>query len=149
MNWYKLCYNKSMKREYKVSKTTTSLIKYHFVFCSKYRRKIFLIPGVEQRMKELTKEQCEKEQIEILEMKCDVDHVYLYVRVYPQTTISRIMGSIRDCTSKILVCWTIKDECSLDKTISGKHRTIYQRRNDPVVCRTTEKTRVILEADYE
>lgn len=61
-----------------------------------------MIPGVEQRMKELTKEQCEKEQIEILEMKCDVDHVYLYVRVYPQTTISRIMGSIRDYTSKIL-----------------------------------------------
>ena len=60
-----------------------------------------MIPDVEQRMKELTKEQCEKEQIEILEMKCDVDHVYLYVRVYPQTTISRIMGSIRDYTSKI------------------------------------------------
>ena len=61
-----------MKREYKVTKTTTSLIKYHFVFCPKYRRKIFLIHGVEERMKELTKEQCEKDQIEILEMKCDV-----------------------------------------------------------------------------
>ena len=53
-------------------------------------------------MKELTKEQCEKDQIEILEMKCDVDHVYLYVRAYPQTTITRIMGSIRDYTSKSL-----------------------------------------------
>lgn len=91
-----------MKREYKVTKTTTSLIKYHFVFCPKYRRKIFLIHGVEERMKELTKEQCEKDQIEILEMKCDVDHVYLYVRAYPQTTITRIMGGIREYTSKIL-----------------------------------------------
>ena len=53
-------------------------------------------------MKELTKEQCEKDQIEILEMKCGVDHVYLYVRAYPQTTITRIMGSIREYTSKIL-----------------------------------------------
>ena len=53
-------------------------------------------------MKELTKEQCEKDQIEIREMKCDVDHVYLYVRAYPQTTITRIMGSIREYTSKIL-----------------------------------------------
>ena len=35
-------------------------------------------------------------------MKCDVDHVYLYVRAYPQTTITRIMGSIREYTSKIL-----------------------------------------------
>ena len=33
---------------------------------------------------------------------CDVDHVYLYVRAYPQTTITRIMGSIREYTSKIL-----------------------------------------------
>ena len=91
-----------MKREYKTNKTTTSLIKYHFVFCSKYRRKIFLIPGVEKRMKELTKEQCEKDQIEILDLQCDVDHVYLYVRAYPQTTITRIMGSIREYSSKIL-----------------------------------------------
>lgn len=53
-------------------------------------------------MKELTKEQCEKDQIEILDMQCDVDHVYLYVRAYPQTTITRIMGSIREYTSKIL-----------------------------------------------
>lgn len=53
-------------------------------------------------MMELTKEQCEKEQIEILEMKCDVDHVYLYVSVYPQTTISRIISSIKEYTSKIL-----------------------------------------------
>ena len=91
-----------MKREYKVTKTTTSLVKYHFVFCPKYRRKIFLIPGVEKRMIELTKEQCEKEQIEILAMNCDVDHVYLYVNVYPQTTISRIISSIKEYTSKIL-----------------------------------------------
>ena len=91
-----------MKREYKVTKTTTSLIKYHFVFCPKYRRKIFLIPGVEKRMIELTKEQCEKEQIDILDMNCDVDHVYLYVTVYPQTTISRIISSIKEYTSKIL-----------------------------------------------
>lgn len=53
-------------------------------------------------MIELTKEQCKKEQIEILEMKCDVDHVYLYVNVYPQTTISRIVSSIKEYTSKIL-----------------------------------------------
>lgn len=53
-------------------------------------------------MIELTKEQCEKEQIEILDMNCDEDHVYLYVNVYPQTTISRIVSSIKEYTSKIL-----------------------------------------------
>lgn len=53
-------------------------------------------------MTELTTEQCEKEEIEILDMNCDVDHVYLYVNVYPQTTISRIISSIKEYTSKIL-----------------------------------------------
>ncbi|MCI7322723.1 MAG: IS200/IS605 family transposase, partial [Lachnospiraceae bacterium] len=36
-----------MKNDYKRTATTVSLINYHFVFCPRYRRKIFLIPGVE------------------------------------------------------------------------------------------------------
>ncbi|MCR5691071.1 MAG: transposase, partial [Eubacterium sp.] len=43
-----------MKNEYKHTKTTVSLINYHFVFCPRYRRKIFNIQGVEDRFKELT-----------------------------------------------------------------------------------------------
>ena len=35
-----------MKNLYKHTKTTVSLINYHFVFCPRYRRKIFNIPGV-------------------------------------------------------------------------------------------------------
>lgn len=38
-----------------ITDTTVSLINYHFVFCPRYRRKIFLIPNVEQRYKEMTK----------------------------------------------------------------------------------------------
>lgn len=45
-----------MKASYYLTKTTVSLINYHFVYCPKYRRKIFLIPHVhvEERFKELT-----------------------------------------------------------------------------------------------
>ena len=42
-----------MKNQYQHTKTTVSLIHYHFVFCPRYRRKIFKIPGVEARFKEL------------------------------------------------------------------------------------------------
>ena len=45
-----------MKNEYRHTKTTVSMINYHFVFCPRYRRKIFLIPGVEGRFKELIRE---------------------------------------------------------------------------------------------
>ena len=48
------------------TQTTVSFINYHFVFCPKYRRKIFLIPNVEARFKELTREICKELRIEIL-----------------------------------------------------------------------------------
>lgn len=40
-----------MENKYRRTKTTVSLINYHFVFCPRYRRKIFNIPGVEIRFK--------------------------------------------------------------------------------------------------
>lgn len=49
-----------MKNKHKHTKTTVSLINYHFVLCPRYRRKIFNIPGVEQRFKELTRVECNK-----------------------------------------------------------------------------------------
>ncbi|MCB2351686.1 IS200/IS605 family transposase, partial [Clostridium estertheticum] len=38
-----------MENKYRTTKTTVSLINYHFIFCPRYRRKIFLIPNVEER----------------------------------------------------------------------------------------------------
>ena len=76
-----------MNNNYKRTKTTVSLINYHFVFCPKYRRKIFNIPGVEQRFKELVKIECDKQGIEILAMECHVDHVHVFVSVLPTMSI--------------------------------------------------------------
>jgi putative transposase len=91
-----------MKNVYKHTKTTVSLINYHFIFCPKYRRKIFNIPGVEDRFKELTISECEKNNIEILAMECHVDHVYLFVSVYPQKSIPDIMKVVKGATSRKL-----------------------------------------------
>ena len=46
-NIHTVWYNSIMKNEFKYTKTTVSLINYHFVFCPRYRRKIFNIPGVD------------------------------------------------------------------------------------------------------
>lgn len=88
-----------MKNEYKHTKTTVSLINYHFVFCPRYRRKIFNIPGVENRFKELVVEECNKQGIEILSMECHIDHVHLFVSVLPTMSIPDIMKQIKGCTS--------------------------------------------------
>lgn len=88
-----------MKNEYKHTKTTVSLINYHFVFCPRYRRKIFNIPGVEDRFKELTTAECEKQGIEILALECHIDHVHIFVSVLPAMSIPNIMKQIKGCTS--------------------------------------------------
>lgn len=91
-----------MKNIYKQTKTTVSLINYHFVFCPRYRRKIFNIPGVEQRFKELIMEECTRHEIEILAMECHIDHVHIFVSVLPQISIPEIMRFLKGVTSNTL-----------------------------------------------
>lgn len=88
-----------MKNEYKHTKTTVSLINYHFVFCPRYRRKIFNIDGVEERFKELTIAECERCGIDILALECHVDHVHIFVSVLPTMSIPEIMVRIKSASS--------------------------------------------------
>ncbi len=90
------------KNEYKRTKTTVSLINYHFVFCPRYRRKIFNIPHLEERFKELVIAECEKLGIEILAMECHIDHVHMFVSVLPTMSIVDIMKHVKGCTSHVL-----------------------------------------------
>ena len=91
-----------MKKEYKHTNTTISMINYHFVFCPRYRRKIFLIQGVEERFKELATIKCEELEIKILEIKCEKDHAYMFLNCLPTQSPSNIMKDIKGYTSKIL-----------------------------------------------
>lgn len=88
-----------MENQYKHTKTTVSLINYHFVFCPRYRRKIFNIEGVEQRFKELTLAECDKYGIDVLAMECHVDHVHMFVSVLPTLSIPQVMQYIKGATS--------------------------------------------------
>ena len=75
------------------------MINYHFVFCPRYRRKIFNIPRVEERFKELVIAECNKQGIDILAMECHIDHVHMFVSVLPSMSIPDIMKHIKGCTS--------------------------------------------------
>lgn len=88
-----------MKNKYLHTKTTVSLVNYHIVFCPRYRRKIFNIPGVEERFKGLTSAECAKRGIKILAMECHIDHVHMFVNVPPQFSIPKIVQWIKGATS--------------------------------------------------
>ena len=88
-----------MKNNYKYTKITVSLINCHFVFCPRYRRKIFNIPEAENRFKELTIAECAKQGIEILALECHIDYVHILVSVLPTMSIPNIIKKVKDCTS--------------------------------------------------
>lgn len=91
-----------MENIYRKTNTTVSLINYHFIFCPRYRRKIFLISGVEERFKVLVKSIGEEMEISIIAIECDKDHVHMFLNCLPTQSPSDIMQKIKGATSKIL-----------------------------------------------
>ena len=89
-------------KKYDIEKNTVSHIRYHFVFCPRYRRKIFHIDGVESRFKEAVKEECEKQKIRIYKLECHEEYVYMYVGVLPSMDISVIMKQVKGAASNVL-----------------------------------------------
>ena len=92
-----------MKNEYKRTSTTVSMLNYHFVFCPRYRRKIFLIDGLEDRFKESVLQICEQNQMEVLAMECHVDHVHLFLSSLPKYSPADIMRIVKGNTSRVLL----------------------------------------------
>jgi len=91
-----------MDNKYRKTKTTVSLINYHFVFCPRYRRKIFLIEGVESRFKELVNKISKEMNLKVIALECDVDHVHLFINAKPTISPSKIMYHLKGETSKII-----------------------------------------------
>ena len=92
-----------MKKEYRRTSTTVSLVNYHFVFCPRYRRKIFLIDGLEARFKELVEQICEQNNYEILAMECHIDHCHLFLNTPPSVSPADIMRIVKTNTARILL----------------------------------------------
>lgn len=92
-----------MINEYRRTRTTVSMINYHFVFCPRYRRKIFLIDGVEARFKELVSQICGQNEIEVLALECDKDHCHLFVNAFPKLSPSDIMRIVKTNTATAIL----------------------------------------------
>lgn len=106
------------------------MINYHLVFCPRYRRKIFLGPGVEARFKELVRQICEQNKFDIIAMECQVDHCHLFVNVPPTISAAKAVQIIKSNTSRLLMSefqelskmrtvWTRSYFASTAGTVSG------------------------------
>ncbi|HAQ3447857.1 TPA: IS200/IS605 family transposase [Enterococcus faecium] len=91
-----------MDNEYRHSKTTVSLVNYHFVFCPRYRRKIFVNSEVDARFKALVQEIAKENEWNIIAIETDKDHCHLFINVQPTHSPSKIMKIIKGKTSRII-----------------------------------------------
>lgn len=87
---------------YRRTHTTVSLINYHFVFCPRYRRKIFRNIELEERFKEFVVEICTGLEIQVIALECDEDHTHMFLNAPPSLSPSDIMAKIKGVTSKRL-----------------------------------------------
>ena len=69
--------------------------KYHIVFCPKYRYRIFkedIAAYTHQMIEELCRR---KEDVEVLEVNVQPDHVHLVVSIAPKYAVSEFMGYLK------------------------------------------------------
>lgn len=92
-----------MKDNYRYKNTSVSMINYHLIFCPRYRRKIFLIDGVETRFKELVTQICEQNNYNLIAMECNKDHCHLFVNVPPDVSAADAVRVIKTNTARILL----------------------------------------------
>ena len=99
-------------------KTTHSLydLKYHLVWITKYRRAV-LYGQIAERTRELIREICKANDIEILKGHVSKDHIHLFVSVPPYLSVSKIMQSIKGKTSRKLLI----EFKTLSKQFWGSH----------------------------
>jgi putative transposase len=69
--------------------------KYHVVFCPKYRYRIFKEEVGEYTKQEIYRLSQQKDQVEVLEVNVQPDHVHLVVSIPPKYAVSEFMGYLK------------------------------------------------------
>jgi putative transposase len=88
-------YNRESHRVY-------SLI-YHLIFVVKYRQNVFVDDiGIINELKEKFKDICDSNDVELIEIECGIDHVYILISAKPTLDITKFINSIKGHSSRYL-----------------------------------------------
>ena len=86
---------------YRTSAGAVFSLKYHLVWCPKYRRRV-LLPPVDTRLKELIEEVATEHTMTIHTMEVMPDHVHVFVEADPTLCVAEIVNRIKGRSSRIL-----------------------------------------------
>ena len=88
----------------------------HLVWITKYRKKL-LKDEVSFRVRDMIREICRQEDVEIIKGHVSQDHIHLFVSIPPQVTVSRFVQRLKGKTSHKL----LSEYPHLRKTCRGRH----------------------------
>ncbi len=91
-------------------------IKYHVVWSTKYRKKV-LYGQVAERLRELIREICKGNEIDIIKGSISKDHVHLFISVPPFLSVSKLVQSLKGKTSYKL----LSEFKELGRAFWGRH----------------------------
>lgn len=77
-------------------------LKYHVVFCTKYRHRI-LTGEVGNRARELIREICRSNYVDIVSGSMSPDHVHLLLSIPPSVSVSKIIQYIKGKSGRKLL----------------------------------------------
>ena len=101
---------------YRHGSHTVFSIHLHLVWITKYRKKV-LVESVAIRVRDMIREICQSEGVDIIKGHVSKDHVHLFVSIPPQVTISRLVQRLKGKTSFKL----LNEFPHLRKTYWGRH----------------------------
>ncbi|MGC1204026.1 MAG: IS200/IS605 family transposase [Flavobacteriaceae bacterium] len=103
-------------QNYRKTTHTTYDCKYHIVWITKYRKKVLSgLVGI--RVRELVREVCKSNDVEILRGHVSEDHVHLFVSVPPHLSISKLVQYLKGKSSYKLM----QENKQLSKQFWGRH----------------------------
>lgn len=86
---------------YRRNAGATFSLKYHLVWCPKYRRKV-LVPPYDARLKEIIAEVAAEAEMTVHAVEVMPDHVHLFVEADPTLAVAEIVNRFKGRSSRLM-----------------------------------------------
>lgn len=88
-----------MKYQLEHGSHSTYSLRFHYVCCIKYRRKV-LTPKVSVFLKKINLDVADRFGIKIIEQETDMDHIHILFASRPQIQLSKFINSLKSTTAR-------------------------------------------------
>ena len=101
---------------YRKGSHTVYDIKYHIVWLTKYRKSV-MSGIIAERCRELIRQVCKANEVEIIKGHISKDHVHLFVSVPPTLSVSKLVQMLKGVSSRKL----LMEDKNLQRQYWGQH----------------------------